>query len=299
MLVTNNLTKYYGPNRACGQICLSIGEGQVFGLLGPNGAGKSTLVKMLLGLVHPSSGQATIMGKPVRDKNVKKHIGYLPELFRLYEWLRAEELLRFNSRLYEIPISEEKQAISCALELVGLKGREREKIQAYSKGMQQRLALAAAILHKPRLLFLDEPTSALDPIGRREIRDIINDLHRTGTTIFLNSHLLGEVEMTCSHLGFIKKGKLIASGRMEDFQPSQEEIEITADNIDPALLSNWEARGMLITCENDKMLLRTEGRDAIPGLVEEMVSHGARVYRVSSHRRGLEDVFMDLIEGGE
>ncbi len=297
MLVeARNLSKKYGDNLACDNICLSLTEGQVFGLLGPNGAGKSTLIKMLLGLVHPSSGQAFIQGQTVKNKNSRKIIGYLPELFRHYEWLTAYEMLHFYARFYGIPVRNEKAAIIGALEMVGLKGREREKIQGYSKGMQQRLGLAGAIIHHPAILFLDEPTSALDPIGRREIRDIIANLKSQGTTILLNSHLLGEVEMTCSHLGFIKQGQLFSTGEIKDFMQSSHEIEIEAENIPKQLLQTWQAQGRILETGNNHLLIEIKKRGEIPEIVAELVALGADIYRIDSRTKGLEEVFLDLIE---
>ncbi|HBQ86898.1 MAG TPA: hypothetical protein DD811_10530 [Syntrophomonas sp.] len=297
LIETNNLTKVYnGKISACNEICLSLAEGQVFGLLGPNGAGKSTLVKMLLGMVHPTSGQALIKGKPVNLPQTRKSIGYLPELFRLYDWLTAEELLRFYAGTYGIPAREQKAAITEALELVGLTGREKEKIKGYSKGMQQRLALAGAVLDKPDLLFLDEPTSALDPIGRRDVRDLLYTLRKRGTTIFLNSHLLSEVEMTCTHLGFIKKGRMVACGETSEFLQDSHIITVEADGMDPSLLERWNQEKKLVEVKCNTISLTVENRSEVPVIVNELVHHGVNIYHVESKSRGLEEVFLDLIE---
>lgn len=297
MLVeARNLSKKYADKTACHDICLSLTEGQVFGLLGPNGAGKSTLVKMLLGLVHPSSGQAFIQGQPVKKHATRKIIGYLPELFRLYDWLTAQELLHFYARFYGMSVKDEHRAIPEVLEMVGLMGREKEKIQGYSKGMQQRLGLAGAIIHRPILLFLDEPTSALDPIGRREVRDIIAILKNQGTTILLNSHLLGEVEMTCSHLGFIKQGHLFSTGKIEDFIQNGHEIAIEADNISGQMIREWQREGRVLATVDHKLLLKLNRREDIPGIIAELVAHGAEIYSVNSRNKGLEEVFLDLME---
>ncbi len=297
MLVeTRDLSKYYGHYPACEKICLSIEEGQVFGLLGPNGAGKSTLLKMLLGLVWPSSGKALINGQPVDSPAVKKATGYLPELFRLYEWLTAQELLAFYARSYGLAKHEQPRAIAEVLEMVGLQGREKERIKGYSKGMQQRLALAGAILHHPRLLFLDEPTSALDPLGRRDIRDLIGILKDRGTTIFLNSHLLSEVEMTCSHLGFINKGKLITQGAINQFLQNQPYITVETANLDPQLLKGWNQPDKLVEATPDKFVLRVESKDEIPVIINDLVAQGVKIYRVDFSNRGLEEVFLDFME---
>ncbi len=291
-----DLSKKYGDKWACSDICLSLTEGQVFGLLGPNGAGKSTLVKMLLGLVYPTSGQAYIQGQSVQKPKTRKIIGYLPELFRLYDWLSAHDLLHFYARFYGIPVRDEKAAIAEVLELVGLKGREKERIQGYSKGMQQRLGLAGAIIHRPALLFLDEPSSALDPIGRREVRDIISILKARGTTIFLNSHLLGEVEMTCSHLGFIKQGKLFSSGKIEDFMQSSHEIAVEAANIPDHQVREWQAQGKILERYENQVLMKVGNREEIPGIIALLVAQGADIFSVNSRNKGLEEVFLDLME---
>ncbi|HPF20726.1 MAG TPA: ABC transporter ATP-binding protein [Syntrophomonas sp.] len=296
LIETCNLSKQYEQNIACHEICLSIKEEQVFGLLGPNGAGKSTLVKMLLGLVYPTSGQARVLGFPAGHQKAKKQTGYLPELFRQYEWLSAAELLQLYARIYEIPASQQKKRIAETLQLVGLQGREKERIKGYSKGMQQRLALAGAILHEPALLFLDEPTSALDPIGRREVRDIISLLKAKGTTIFLNSHLLSEVEMTCTHLGFINHGKMIDSGPVEDFMQQKHEITIAAEEVPSSMLNRWRLEKRFIAQHDQTYTLAVDNKEEIPLLVEALVASGSRIYQVESRQRGLEDVFMELIQ---
>lgn len=292
----NHLTKVYHHTTACENICLSLEEGQVFGLLGPNGAGKSTLVKMLCGLVRPTSGQAYVEGLPVSSTVIRKRTGYMPELFRYYSWMSAGELLDFYARVYEIPLKRRSHDIHSTLELVGLLGREKDKIAGFSKGMQQRLGLAVAIIHRPCLVFLDEPTSALDPIGRREVRTIISRLREQGTTVFLNSHLLGEVEMTCTHLGFINHGCLLASGPIRDFMQESCDLAIEALGIDDSLLDRWKGKGRQFTVTSGGVQVKIQEAQEIPGIVEEMVKAGARIYKVESSSRGLEEVFMDYMD---
>ncbi|MGE5391680.1 MAG: ABC transporter ATP-binding protein [Deltaproteobacteria bacterium] len=292
-----NIFKYYGSNLACEDICLSLSTGQVFGLLGPNGAGKSTLVKVLLGLVRADAGTALINGYRASDTRGRKAAGYLPELFRLYEWLTGYEWLRFNARVYGIPAREERTAIHRVLDMIGLKGREQEKIQGYSKGMQQRLALGAAIMHRPALVFLDEPTSALDPMGRIEVRDIISQLKAEGTTIFLNSHLLSEVEMTCTHLGFIRRGQLIASGAREDFMQTSSQLRLELGRLDDDLLHLYEKQGMILGRDESGITLRVEGRENVASIICELVEHGIPVFRAETLSLGLEEVFLDMMRG--
>lgn len=213
---TSNLTKMYGKKIGCSEICLSVGEGQIFGFLGPNGAGKSTLVKILVGLLFPTSGTAKILGRPLGDLEARRKTGFLPENFRYQDWLTGEELLSFHASLYGLSAQDKKSRIPAVLEQVGLSGKERQRVGTYSKGMQQRIGLACALLPDPELVFLDEPTSALDPLGRREVRQIILDLRRRGKTVFLNSHLLSEVEMICDQVAIIHKGRIISTGVLEE-----------------------------------------------------------------------------------
>ena len=294
-----HLTKTYGKTIACQDICLFLEKGQIFGLLGPNGAGKSTLVKMLVGLVKPSGGSAFIHGIPVSDTRMRKDIGYLPELFRLYPWLTAVELLRFYARWYQVPAPQEQLRIEEALDITGLRGRESEKIEGYSKGMQQRLALAGAILHRPELLFLDEPTSAMDPLGRRDVRDIIHRMRDQGTTIFLNSHLLGEVEMTCNHVAFINHGRLIASGPIGDFIQKNKMTTIEIGNMSPGLLDDWQRKHQFISYSGGTLCVSAGSKEAVAAIVAELVQQGAAVYGVHTKTDALESVFMDLIERQE
>lgn len=294
--LAQNIYKSYGSTLACEDICLSLEQGQVFGLLGPNGAGKSTLVKIFLGLAKSDSGNALINGYPASHPRGRQKAGYLPELFRLYGWLTGFEWLRFNARVYRIPAREERTAIDRTLEITGLKGREQDKIQGYSKGMQQRLALGAAIMHHPSVVFLDEPTSALDPVGRIEVRDIIGKLKAEGTTIFLNSHLLSEVEMTCTHLGFIRRGQLIASGAREEFMQASSELRLEVDHMEPNLMGGYERQGILTDYDDKSITLRIKDREAVPGIFRELVEQGVLIYRAETLSLGLEEVFLDMMK---
>lgn len=296
LIVADHLSKRYEENWACNEICLSVEEGQVFGLLGPNGAGKSTLVKMLLGLVMPTSGQAYIHGLPPTQPRARQRLGYLPELFRFYDWLSARELLLAFLRMHNMDIHEEGTAVDRALTLSGLKGREHELIRNYSKGMQQRLGLAAALVHKPDLIFLDEPTSALDPGGRRDVRELIGNLQSEGCTLFINSHLLTEMEFTCTHLAFIRKGNVIASGRTRDFTLAGDVVNIEVDQMPAGLIQSWEAQGRMVTAQGSTLQVAINDEVEIPKLVAALVEQGTSIYRVERQARSLEDVFIKLIQ---
>ncbi|WP_338825388.1 Vitamin B12 import ATP-binding protein BtuD [Moorella humiferrea] len=226
IIEARNLTKVYGRQVACREICLSVEEGQIFGLLGPNGAGKSTLVKMLVGLVYPTAGEAKVAGYAPQDIRGRRQMGFLPENFRLHGWLKGEELLTFHARLAGLDGRAASRRAAEVLELVGLAGEGQKLVANYSKGMQQRLGLAAALVGDPRVVFLDEPTSALDPLGRRQVREILLALKEAGKTVFLNSHLLSEVEQVCDQVAIINRGTVVASGRLAELQSGPATVAI-------------------------------------------------------------------------
>lgn len=186
---------------------LTVQPGEVFGFLGPNGAGKTTTVKILLGLVAPTSGSSHLLGRPSGNAEARRRVGYLPENFRFHDWLTGYQLLDFHARLAGVEAAERRARIPRVLDMVGLGGRGNDRIRGYSKGMTQRIGLAQAIIHEPDLVLLDEPTSALDPVGRREVRDLIRSLRARGMTVFLNSHLLSEVEMVCDRVAIVEIGR--------------------------------------------------------------------------------------------
>src|SRR5262249_39850275 len=194
---TRGLRKVFGARVAVRDLTLDVPRGEVFGLLGPNGAGKSTSVKMLLGLIFSTSGKAEILGRPAGDVKARSKVGFLPEHFRFYEWLTPAELLKLHGRLYGMSQGVLSERIPTLLDLVGLTPHRDKRLQEFSKGMLQRIGLAQALLNDPELIFLDEPTSGLDPFGRRMVRDVIKAQRDRGATVLLNSHLLGEVEITC------------------------------------------------------------------------------------------------------
>lgn len=224
VIQTQNLSKTYRTGfwlaqkiRSLIAIDLDVYQGETFGLLGQNGAGKTTLLKTLLGIVRPTQGKATLLGKPLGDRNVKKRIGYLPENPYFYDYLTGWEILEFTGGLFEIPHSVQKARIPELLELVGLSMRDAKKkqLRRYSKGMLQRIGLAQALINDPELVFLDEPMSGLDPLGRYQMRETILSLKRQGKTIFFNSHILSDVEKVCDRVAILDKGELICEGSMD------------------------------------------------------------------------------------
>ncbi|MEW5761961.1 MAG: ABC transporter ATP-binding protein [Bacillota bacterium] len=297
-IVVENLTKLYGGRLGCRNINMTVPRGHIFGFLGPNGAGKTTLVKTLVGLLHPTSGRAWLLGRPLGDVAIRRRIGYLPENFRYHDWLTGAELLAVHGALCGLPARETRRRIPEVLDLVGLTGRERQKIRNYSKGMQQRLGVACALIGDPDLVFLDEPTSALDPLGRREMRELMLALRARGKTVFLNSHLLSEVEMVCDTVAIINRGEIVTQGALRDLLAPALEVEMEIEGSTPALEAALAAAGREVKRNGGVLRLTVGDRAEIPGLARLVVEHGAALYRLVSVQRSLEDLFVDVVQGG-
>jgi ABC-2 type transport system ATP-binding protein len=220
-----SLTHGQPPHKAVNGLTLSIQQGETFGFLGPNGAGKTTSMNVLLGFVQPTGGAAYIFDVNVKDPVARQRIGYLPELTYYYKFLTAEELLRFYGKIFRIPRTELESRIASVIKLVELEDASKRLIKTYSKGMQQRIGLAQALINNPDLLILDEPTSGLDPIGRMKVRSIIQRLKDEGKTVFFSSHELGEVETVCDRVAILNKGALVAEGKISDLTKGKENLE--------------------------------------------------------------------------
>ena len=268
------LVKRYGGVEALAGVDLEVAEGELVGLLGPNGAGKSTLVKIACGLVRPTAGNAEVCGFPAGSRPARASLGYLAELFRFPGWSRADEVLQLHQRLAGSGGgASERQEL---LRLVGLSDAAGRRVEAMSKGMQQRLGIAQALVGSPRLLLLDEPTSALDPAGRRTVRQLLEELRQRGVSVLLNSHLLSEIELVCDRVVILSKGRVVAAGRPADLaRPRGVEIE-TADGV---------------------RHLDAARRDDVPRLVAELVAAGEQIYGVRVVQSDLEDVYLDLVGG--
>jgi ABC-2 type transport system ATP-binding protein len=223
---TFHLRKEFNNKVAVANLSLRVEQGEVFGFLGPNGAGKTTSVKMLLGLISPTSGSGNILGAALGDDQTRSRVGFLPEHFRFHQWLTAAEFLTLHGDLYHIPGVRLQDKVRELLELVKLTPHANKKLRTFSKGMLQRAGLAQALLNEPALVLLDEPTSGLDPVGRRLVRDIIHHLRKMGTTIFLNSHFLSEVEITCDRVAFIKDGEIIRTSTLSSLVEGELTLEI-------------------------------------------------------------------------
>jgi ABC-2 type transport system ATP-binding protein len=288
---THGLRKVYKSTVALDALDLDVRAGEVFGFLGPNGAGKTTSVKLLLGLTRPTAGTGSVLGKPLGDREARARIGYLPELFRYQAWLTAREVLSLHTALAGLPVAGRKKEIDRVLDVVGLAGRDSERTGGFSKGMQQRLGLAAALLGDPSLVILDEPTSALDPVGRDDVRGIIREAQSRGSTVLLNSHLLGEVERLCDRVAIVFKGRVVAAGSMTELlgQPS---VRLQVSEL-PADRSALAAFGPL-TDEGGWLTIRPLDPERVPDVVATIVALGGRVHAVDPGRRSLEDLFLDL-----
>jgi ABC-2 type transport system ATP-binding protein len=297
---TRGLRKVYRGSVAVADLTLDIRQGEVFGLLGPNGAGKTTSVKMLMGLVRPTAGSARLLGRPLGDREAKRRIGFLPELFRFHDWLTGAELLDFHGKLYGMSAAERRRRIAEVLELVGLARRAAEPVRSYSKGMQQRAGLAQALLNDPDLVFLDEPTSALDPLGRLEVRNIIRTLREAGKTVVLNSHLLSEVEMVCDRVAIVNRGQVAAVGPIRELVGEELAVELVIDscrNDAETLLARYGTVRDVVADgpERQKVRLEVHDDDAIAAVIGELVRAGVRVYAATPIHATLEELFFDIV----
>jgi ABC-2 type transport system ATP-binding protein len=291
------LRKEFGEKVAVSDLTLTVGRGEVFGFLGPNGAGKTTSVKMLLGLTNPTSGTASLLGRPLGDREARAGIGFLPEHFRFHEWLTAAEFLDLHGRLYGMSRERRAAVIPDLLELVGLGQRAKTKLSAFSKGMLQRVGLAQAMINDPQLVFLDEPTSGLDPLGRRLVRDIINGLRGERTTVFLNSHLLSEIELTCDRVAFIREGQILRVASLEELENQNLQITLRVGRPEPELLAGLAQFGKNIEFDQTKgrIQLTLDQESQIPLIVNWLVSQGQNIYELSPRRLSLEDIFLQIV----
>jgi ABC-2 type transport system ATP-binding protein len=288
---TQRLRRRFGDKLAVAGLDLAVRRGEVFGFLGPNGAGKTTSLKMLLGLLTPTAGTGTLLGRSLGDRAARAHVGFLPEHFRFQDWLTGRELLRFHGRLFGLSgraLEAKSDALLARMDLVDAADRP---IRGYSKGMTQRIGLAQALLNDPRVVFLDEPTSGLDPLGRRLVRDVIRELRAAGTCVFLNSHLLGEVEATCDRVAFMKQGRVVHELTLAA-QPAGTEVELRVEGAPEPLLA---AHGTLVGRGPGTVRLRVSGDDALPALAADLVGAGARLYAMTPQRRSLEATFLEVM----
>lgn len=288
----SGLRKIYGTRTAVRDLTLKVRCGEAFGFLGPNGAGKSTSIKMLLGLVKPTGGHALLLGQPVGTREVRARIGFLPEHFRFYDWLSASELLLLHGRLCGLAEDTLRRKVPQLLERVGLGAQHSKPIRAFSKGMMQRVGLAQAIVNDPKILFLDEPTSGLDPAGRKLVRDVIREQCDRGATVFLNSHLLGEVEQSCDRVALIRDGRVVGMYEMGAWQSAQTEVEVKVARMNSMAMERLGSLVQDSRLDGQLLRLRVATTDCLPDVVRCLVEAGVEVFSVVPQRVSLEDLFL-------
>jgi ABC-2 type transport system ATP-binding protein len=300
---TEALTKYFKvgfwrprPYLALDGLTMQVGLGEVFGFLGPNGAGKTTTLKLLMQLIYPTSGRAEILGKPVGDVGVKRRVGYLPEQPYFYDYLTAEELLRYFAAIFGYAPSERRRRAAALLDEVGIGAERRLPLRKFSKGMLQRVGIAQALINEPELVFLDEPMSGLDPLGRRDIRQLIVRLRDRGCTVFFSSHVLADAETLCSRVAILAKGRLVTAGRLTDMLAFQVHgWELVVNGLTEAALARAQQ------CRHVVRATRfAEGRYALElpltpppeRTLAELVAQGASLVSLTPMRDTLEDFFV-------
>src|SRR3972149_4601341 len=303
VLKTEGLTKEYRTGfwrtrvRVLHDLNLAVHQGEVFGYLGPNGAGKTTTLKLLMGLIYPTAGRASILGRDVQDVAVKAQVGFLPENPYFYDYLTGREFLHFYGQLFGIPYRDRRQRIEELLQAVGLSKAAELQLRKYSKGMLQRIGLAQALINDPQVIVLDEPTSGLDPVGRKEVRDLILDLKRRGKSIFFSTHIVPDVEMICDRVGIIVAGRLVRVGTLEELLGGEVEgIEITASGFDEAVgsqIAQWSVRPPVQHGDTVFFAVRTEKEAS--QVMEFLLGRGASVHAVHPKRRTLEDLFLQEV----
>lgn len=296
-IFTSGLTKTYREVTALAGLTMTVPRGEIFGFLGPNGAGKTTAIKLLLGLARPTAGTAWVLGEPAGQAGARqrRHVGYLPELFRYPGWLSAYEVLRLHCELARLGRDRWKGEIERSLVTVGLAERAHDRVATFSKGMQQRLGLGVALLGSPEVVFLDEPTSALDPVGRKDVREIIRTLKSNGATVFLNSHLLSEVEQVCDRVAVVHHGTVIAAGTLASLL-SDSGVRLRVDGLATADVERLGRHGA-VEASGGWLTISGVAIGSVPGIVAEVVASGGRVFAVEPRHQSLEERFMELLGG--
>ncbi len=299
VIETLNLVKYYGRITALKGVTLSVARGEIFGLLGQNGAGKTTLIKILLGITGPTDGDARLLGEPVGSTAARRRVGYLPEDHRFPDYHTGASLLDFYGALLDVPRRERRRRIPDMLELVGIKGRMHSKVRTYSKGMKQRLGIAQALMHDPEVVFLDEPTDGVDPVGRREIRDLMQRLQQRGKTIFVNSHLLSEVEMVCDRVAILRRGEVVREGRVDELtaQKGLFVVGLAAGQAFPA--EEVRRLGYRVAAADELWEVALADGQTIDPVVDLVRARGLGLRHLVEKRQTLEDLFLATVEGTE
>lgn len=285
--------------RALDGVSFRVDAGEIFGLLGPNGAGKTTTVKVLLDLTRPTSGSARIHGVAVRDPESRRRVGYLPEGHRFPGYLTARETLSIFGRMSGVDSATLKSRIPELLQRLRIEKWMDVRVKKFSKGMTQRLGLAAAFVHDPDVLLLDEPTDGVDPVGRREIRDFLKEHAKQGKTIFLNSHLLSEIELTCDRVAVLRHGKIAAIGRISDLTHTEASYRLVASGVDEDVVASLREMGATVEVQNGHHVLSARDVEHLNRLIDRLRQQGVLLSELTPVRSSLEDVFVDLVKAEE
>ena len=291
--------KVYGSLVAVDDVSFTMYRGEAFGFLGPNGAGKSTTVKALTGLISPTAGTIRVLGHPVDHVLTRRRVGYLPELPSFHRWLKAREFLEFHGRLYGLHGLLLKKRCQEVLALVGLAGREQQKLGTFSKGMLQRIGLAQALINQPDLLILDELVTGLDPVGQRDMRAILLQLKSAGVSIFLNSHQLAEVEMLCDRVAIVNQGRILKTGTPRELLDTPTTLEVRVDHVTEQLLLHISEYALILQHDADDprtLLLQLEDEEQAADIAAIIQASGARLYALVPRRESLEQIFFHAID---
>jgi len=283
------------PVKALAGLSLSVRKGEIYGFMGPNGAGKTTTLKILMGLITATGGHAEMLGKPAGDIQTRRRVGFLPESPYFYDYLTAEEFLRFYGHLAGMSRGDLRRRVDHLLELVGLTEARTRQLRKFSKGMLQRIGLAQALIHDPELVILDEPMSGLDPIGRKQVRDLILSLRDQGKTVFFSTHIIPDVEMICDRVGIVVKGKLLASGRVDELMSHghTQSVEVVCDGLDPARVEALASSATRLIQQGRRCLFVLPGPEHVDDLLAAIRAHGASLVSVTPQKRSLEELFLE------
>ena len=296
-LETTELTKTFrGKVTALDNVSLSVDTGHIFGLLGPNGAGKTTLTKILLGVLYPTSGSAKILEKPINNIRIKEKIGYLPENHRYPDFLKGGQVLDYFASVAGVSKSEIDKRRSRLLKMVDMDEWAGKRIRKYSKGMLQRLGLAQALINDPDILFLDEPTDGVDPIGRRAIRDILRRLQEEGKTIFINSHLLSEVEMICDQVAILDKGKLLSSGTVEELTSPSKKYRFQTSGISDEVVAGLNGIALKVERQDGAIEATCSSIHKLNAVIDYLRQHEIEIKSIMPHKRTLEESFLEILK---
>lgn len=297
---TKQLTKSYksrqhGRINVVDHLDLQVEEGEIFGFLGPNGAGKTTTIKMLLGIIYPTSGEGYVLGKEIGDMEVHRLISYLPERPYYYEHMTGPEILRFYGSLFGI---NDEKLFASLLEKVNLHRDTTKSISQYSKGMQQRIGLAQSLINDPRLLFLDEPTGGLDPIAHREIRDLILSFRGEGRTVFISSHELSEVELICDRVAIINRGVIARQGKLTDLLRGGR-LELTVSGVSSSLLTGMELPDCHLTTASDMLIFDMPEVNEVNDVIDAVRTAKGKIVSIIPRKKRLEDLFVETVSSKE